>query len=56
MTLPGGEAAVYVDRVSTAGTILVHAGHTLMGYAASNAPVQRLVPQLLAWIGKEVAR
>ena len=54
VSLPGGEAAVYVDRISTGGVILVHAGHTLLGYAATEGPARRIVPQLLTWIGREV--
>lgn len=57
-TLPGGEVVIYEDKVSSAGTILVHAGHTLIGYAAdarAEALSKRLIPQLLTWIRNEAA-
>jgi hypothetical protein len=54
VSLPGGEPVVYIDRATTDGTILAHAGHTLLGYASSNTTARRIVPQLLAWIGREV--
>lgn len=57
-TLPGGEVVIYEDKVSTAGTILVHAGHTLIGYAAderAEALSKRLIPQLLTWIRAETS-
>lgn len=54
--LPGGEPAMYVDRVSTGGTILVHGGHNLLGYSGTGPTARRLVPQLLSWIGREGAR
>lgn len=53
VSLPGGEPVVYLDHVSTRGTILVHAGHTLLGYASATTTARRIVPQLLAWIRHE---
>lgn len=57
-TLPGGEVVIYEDKASTAGTILIHAGHTLIGYAAdtrAEALSKRLIPQLLTWIRAEAS-
>jgi hypothetical protein len=51
-----GEPVVYVDRQSTAGTILVHSGNDLLGYAVAEGTAARLVPQLLAWMRTEGAR
>ncbi|MGH2732857.1 MAG: phosphate starvation-inducible protein PhoH [Actinomycetota bacterium] len=56
--LPGGEPVVYVDRSSTGGVILVHAGHDLLTYGlesvyGDDAPAtsaSRIGPQLLAWM------
>ncbi|GGF97691.1 phosphate starvation-inducible protein PhoH [Paenibacillus abyssi] len=48
-----GGAVVYVDRVSTGGVILVHTGHSLLGYGASEGPGRWIVPQLLSWFWKE---
>ncbi len=53
VSLPGGEPVVYIDRASTRGTILVHAGHTLLGYASATTAARRIVPQLLEWIDRE---
>jgi hypothetical protein len=56
--LPGGEPVVYIDRRSTRGVILVHAGHDLLTYApegvsGNGAPpstASRIGRQLLAWM------
>lgn len=53
LALPGGEPVVYVDRVSTHGTILCHSGNDLLGYGKSEDTTARLVPQLLAWMRAE---
>jgi len=53
VTLPGGEAAVYEDRVSTRGVMLVHAGNDMIGFgsmAATPTSAARITPQLLDWI------
>ena len=55
-TLADGKVVIYEDKVSSAGTILVHAGHTILGYAAdarAGTLAKRLIPQLLAWIRAE---
>ena len=53
LALPDGEPVAYVDRVSTAGTILVHSGNDLLGYGGATDTTARLVPQLLAWMRTE---
>jgi hypothetical protein len=53
LALAGGQPIVYVDRVSTAGTILVHAGNDLLGYAGDDTTAGRVGPQLVAWIRQE---
>jgi hypothetical protein len=53
LALPGGEPVVYLDRVSTRGTILCHSGNDLLGYGKSEDTSTRLVPQLLAWMRAE---
>jgi hypothetical protein len=55
VSLTDGGAAVYVDRFSTRGVILVHAGHSLLGYGADKGAARRIVPQLLTWMTQEVA-
>ena len=57
--MENGEAAIYVDKVSSGGAIMVHAGHTLLGYAAdarSDKLSKRLIPQLLEWIRQEAGK
>jgi hypothetical protein len=53
LTLPDGEPIIYIDRYSTQGTILVHSGNDLLGYAGSENTACRIVPQLLHWIRAE---
>ncbi|MGH4018549.1 MAG: hypothetical protein ACRDT0_04750 [Pseudonocardiaceae bacterium] len=49
--LAGGQAATYVDRISTGGTILVQASCDLLGYTGSaGGTAQRIPDQLLAWL------
>lgn len=54
LTLAGGEPIVYLDRHSTRGTILAHAGNDLLGYASAGTTAGRIVPQLLRWMRQEV--
>lgn len=61
LELPGGEPVVYVDRVSTRGTILAHSGPDLLGWGieetydelAPRTTAVRIVGQLLDWIRDE---
>lgn len=48
-----GEAALYVDRASTAGAIVVHGGNDLIGRGDDGTTADRLGPQLLAWMRSE---
>ncbi|MEO0385555.1 MAG: hypothetical protein AAF234_18605 [Pseudomonadota bacterium] len=54
VTLPQQRAVVYEHAIGTkGGRILLHAGHTLLGYAADARAAElstRLIPQLLTWI------
>lgn len=43
-----------MDRSSTNGTILVHAGRDLLGYTDENKSTDRIRPQFLAWLEKEI--
>ncbi|MCJ0907446.1 hypothetical protein [Rhodococcus sp. ARC_M6] len=49
--LIGGQPVTYIDRVSTAGTILVHATGDLFGYASGldDNTAARIPKQLAAW-------
>jgi hypothetical protein len=53
LALAGNEPVVYIDRVSTRGTILCHSGNDLLGYGKSEDTTNQLVPQLLAWMRAE---
>lgn len=52
--LAGGEPVVYLDRVTTAGVIVVHSGYGLLGYSTGETTAARVAPQLLAWISQRV--
>ncbi|MFE4501075.1 hypothetical protein ACFRFQ_14550 [Rhodococcus sp. NPDC056743] len=53
--LIGGQQVTYIDRVSTAGTILVHATGDLFGYAAGlhNNTAAKIPQQLAHWAASE---
>lgn len=55
VSLPTGEPVMYVDETSTEGTVLMHTGHNLLGYAGTGESARRLMPQLLSWINSEGA-
>lgn len=54
LTFANGKPVTYIDRTSTNGTILVHAGRDLLGYAGGNKSTDRIRPQFLAWLEAEV--
>ena len=51
-----GEPIVYVDRVSTAGVILVHAGNDLIASVDRDSTAGRIAEQLVGWMLAETAR
>lgn len=53
--LPGDEPIVYVDRVSTRGTILVHAGNDLLASVDRDSTAGRIAGQMLRWMLAESA-
>jgi hypothetical protein len=53
LALPDGKAIVYVDRTSTNGTILVHAGINFMNYIVESVEARQVIPNLIAWINAE---
>jgi hypothetical protein len=55
LALQSGEPVDYVDRASSGGTILVHAGNDLVGYLSGDDTAQRVAPQLLRWMHDEYA-
>lgn len=56
VSLPGGEPVMYMDEKSTGGTVLMHTGHNLLGYAGTGESAGRLMPQLLSWVNREGVR
>lgn len=55
LTLADGEPITYCDS-RTRGTILLHSGNDLWGYAGDGSTAARMLPQLLAWIRREGER
>lgn len=51
--LATGDPVVYVDRVSCRGTLFVHAGNEILGYAGASDTSGRMARQLLAWMRAE---
>lgn len=52
-TLAGGQPTTYLDRATTRGVILAHAGTELLGYARADSTAARIPAQLLGWIRSE---
>jgi hypothetical protein len=51
--LPDGKAVIYIDRTSSGGTILLHAGINFMTSIVEDVTVRGVIPQLIAWINAE---
>jgi hypothetical protein len=51
--LAGGQPTTWIDRATTPGTVFVHAGNDLLGYAHVDSTAARLAPQLLEWARAE---
>jgi hypothetical protein len=56
LSLPGGELITYIDRQSTRGTIIVHAGNDLLAYNDLSTTTSRIGAQLISWIREEHSR
>jgi hypothetical protein len=48
-----GEPILYIDRESTLGTILIHSGNDLLGYATEDNSSKRITYQLIKWMFME---
>lgn len=48
--LRGGEPVVYVDEVTTGGTMLVHSGNDLIGFGGRDSTAARIPRQIVDWI------
>ncbi len=53
--LAGGQPVTWVDRSTTRGTIFVHAGNDLIGFA-DDSSAARLGPQLVDWVEAEAGQ
>lgn len=53
VTFESGEPVIYVDRSSTNGTVLLHAGNNLWGIGEEDASTRHILPQLLGWVTNE---
>ena len=54
-TLAGGQPITWIDRSTTNGTVFVHSGNDLVGFA-DDSTAARLGPQLLDWVEEEARR
>ena len=55
LSLPGDMPVTYIDRRTTKGTILAHAGRDLFAFRMDNKTTGRISRQLLDWIYNEYA-
>lgn len=53
ITFDTGEPVLYIDRKSTMGTILIHSGNDLLGYASEENSSRRIAYQLIKWMFME---
>lgn len=51
-----GTPGAYVDRTSTAGTVLLHSGANLLANATTDSSAARIAPQLVKWVRLEARR
>lgn len=54
--LPGGEPITYIDRRTTPGTVLAHAGNDLLTtFDGVDSTASRVAPAVLAWLRRETS-
>jgi hypothetical protein len=53
LTLPDGEPTLYIDRVSTEGTLFVSSGNALLGYQDPAESTGQITKRLIEWIRNE---
>lgn len=56
LTFTDGKVITYIDRHTTNGTVIVHAGRSLLDYTKSNKTTDKIGSQMLALLEKEVAK
>lgn len=53
LALPDGEPTLYIDRVTTKGTLMVSSGATLFGFEHFNDSTQPITQRAINWIFEE---
>ncbi|MDF2721449.1 MAG: hypothetical protein K0Q59_1124 [Paenibacillus sp.] len=56
LTLPDGEPTLYIDRVSTHGTMMISSGSTLLNYRDPAKSSGRIAERIIEWIRQEHAQ
>ena len=56
LTFTDGKVITYIDRETTNGTIIVHAGRNLFGYEQRKNTSSRITSQLIEVLEKEAER
>jgi hypothetical protein len=56
LTLPDGEPTLYIDRISTEGTLFVSSGNALLGYQDPAESTGQITKRLIEWIHNEYAQ
>ncbi|MFQ3852994.1 hypothetical protein ABLV90_04845 [Staphylococcus sp. 2S1] len=54
LTFQNGHVVTYVDRISTEGTLFMHAGRSLLGYKAQNKTTDYISGQFITWLKQEI--
>lgn len=55
LTFTDGKVITYIDRHSTSGTIILHAGRNLLGYKNKNNTTNKISEQLFNLLNKEIS-
>lgn len=55
LVFKSGNVCAYADRHSTAGTIFVHGGRSLLGYHSEGSTTDLIRQQFIGWLQEEIA-
>lgn len=55
LTFTDGKVITYIDRHSTKGTIILHAGRNILGYKNKNNTTNKISEQLITLLNKEIS-
>ncbi|QFK72155.1 phosphate starvation-inducible protein PhoH [Pradoshia sp. D12] len=56
LTFTDGKAITYIDRETTNGTVIVHAGRSLLGYGQRKNTTNQITPHFIEVLKKEIVR